>query len=138
MHSTQGTFSYLPALTDEQIALQVRYCLEHGWAISIEHTDDPHPRNIYWELWRLPIFDEHEPEPVLKELNQCRAEHPHDYVKLSALDRSKGRQTTALSFLVQRPEPEPGLRLERLDFQDRQLKYSLHTVSSSDHGKSGQ
>jgi ribulose-bisphosphate carboxylase small chain len=128
MHSTQGTFSYLPELTDEEIAMQVRYCLEHGWAISIEHTDDPHPRNIYWELWGLPIFDEVEPEPVLTVLNQCRVEHPDSYIKLSALDRSKGRQTTALSFLVQRPDPEPELRLDRLEFQDRQMKYSLHPV----------
>jgi ribulose-bisphosphate carboxylase small chain len=130
MHSTQGTFSYLPELTDEQIAMQVSYCLEHGWAISIEHTDDPHPRNIYWELWRLPIFDAQEAEPVLRELNRCREEHPRSYIKLSALDRSKGRQTTALSFLVQRPQPEPSLRLDRLDFQDRQIKYSLHPVSN--------
>jgi ribulose-bisphosphate carboxylase small chain len=138
MHSTQGTFSYLPELTDEQIARQVSYCLEHGWAISIEHTDDPHPRNIYWELWRLPIFDEEKPEPVLRELNQCRTEFPDDYIKISALDRSKGRQTTALSFLVQRPQPEPSLRLERLDSQDRQLKYSLHPVSANDHRHSEQ
>lgn len=138
MHSTQGTFSYLPELTDEQIAQQVRYCLEHGWAISIEYTGDPHPRNIYWELWRLPIFDEVDPDPVLRELNRCRTEHPSDYIKISALDRSKGRQTTALSFLVQRPEPEPALRLERLDFQDRQMKYSLHPVGAHDHGNSEQ
>ena len=43
MRITQGTFSYLPDLTDEQIAAQVRYALDHGWAISVEFTDDPHP-----------------------------------------------------------------------------------------------
>ena len=29
----------------------------HGWAMSIEYTDDPHPRNSYWEMWGLPVFD---------------------------------------------------------------------------------
>ena len=48
MRLTQGAFSYLPDLTDEQIKKQVQYCIKKGWAINIEWTDDPHPRNIYW------------------------------------------------------------------------------------------
>ena len=51
MRITQGTFSYLPDLTDEQIEAQLRYALRHGWAIMVEHTDDPHPRNALWEMW---------------------------------------------------------------------------------------
>ena len=57
MRITQGTFSYLPDFTDEEIKAEVRYCLDNGWAFSIEHTDDPHPRNAYWEMWGLPMFD---------------------------------------------------------------------------------
>ena len=57
MRITQGTFSFLPDLTDEQIAAQIRYALDHGWAMSVEHTDDPHPRNPYWEMWGTPLFD---------------------------------------------------------------------------------
>ena len=57
MRITQGTFSYLPDFTDEEISAQARYCLANGWAVSIEHTDDPHPRNAYWEMWGLPMFD---------------------------------------------------------------------------------
>ena len=41
MRITQGTFSFLPDFTDEQIAAQLRYALEHGWAMSVEYTDDP-------------------------------------------------------------------------------------------------
>ena len=33
MRITQGTFSYLPDLTDEQIEAQLRYALRNGWAI---------------------------------------------------------------------------------------------------------
>ena len=45
MRVTQGTFSFLPDFTDQQIHEQVQYCIDNGWALSIEHTDDPHPRN---------------------------------------------------------------------------------------------
>ena len=38
MRLTQGTFSYLPDFTDEQITSQIRYALDHGWAMSVEYT----------------------------------------------------------------------------------------------------
>ena len=57
MRVTQGCFSFLPDLTDEQISAQVQYCLGKGWAVNIEFTDDPHPRNTFWEMWGLPMFD---------------------------------------------------------------------------------
>lgn len=126
MHLTQGTFSYLPPLSDEEIVAQVRYCLDRGWSISIEFTDDPHPRNVYWDMWGMPMFDLVDPAPVLLELNNCRKEHAGAYVQVSAYDRSKGRQTTALSFIVNRPSSEPGFRIDRLEFADRQIKYGLH------------
>ena len=44
MRITQGTFSYLPELTDEEITSQLDYALGLGWALSVEFTDDPHPR----------------------------------------------------------------------------------------------
>lgn len=103
MKITQGTFSYLPDLTDEEIAAQVAYALGNGWAVSVEHTDDPRPRNNYWDMWGLPMFDLTDPAGVLIEVNECRAAFPGHYVKVSAYDARFGRQTTALSFLVNRP-----------------------------------
>jgi len=50
MRITQGTFSYLPDLTDEEITSQLDYALGNGWALSVEFTDDPHPRNNYWDM----------------------------------------------------------------------------------------
>ncbi|MER3451010.1 MAG: ribulose bisphosphate carboxylase small subunit, partial [Thermus sp.] len=32
MRITQGTFSYLPDLTDEEIRLQIEYIIKNGWA----------------------------------------------------------------------------------------------------------
>ena len=57
MKLRQGTFSFLPDLTDAQIHTQVQYCIDNGWAVSVEYTDDPHPRNTYWEMWGHPMFD---------------------------------------------------------------------------------
>ena len=57
MRITQGTFSFLPDLTDDEIKAQIRYAIANGWALAVEYTDDPHPRNSYWEMWDLPMFD---------------------------------------------------------------------------------
>ena len=104
MRLTQGTFSSLPDLTDEEIALQLRYALGNGWAVSVEFTGDPRPRNNYWDMWGLPMFDLRDPADVLREINECRAACPDRYIRVSAYDSRHGRQTTALSFLVNRPQ----------------------------------
>ena len=132
MRITQGTFSYLPDLTDEQIEAQLRYVLRNGWAIMVEHTDDPHPRNALWEMWGQPLFelDEGDVEIDMRELRAAREACPHEYVKVVAYDRSLGRQTTALSFIVGRPPLEPGFRLERQEKADRQIRYTLHAYAT--------
>ncbi len=123
MYLRQGTFSHLPELTDAEIGAQIRYALLNNWPVSIEYTDDPHPRNVYWEMWGLPLFDLDEPEGVLAEINACRATFPQHYIRVNAYDASYGRQTTALSFLVQRPAAEPGFRIARTEGADRQQRY---------------
>ena len=40
MKLRQGTFSFLPDLTDAEIHTQVQYCIDNGWAVSVEYTDD--------------------------------------------------------------------------------------------------
>jgi ribulose-bisphosphate carboxylase small chain len=129
-----GAFSYLPELTDDEIAAQVRYVLLNGWPVSIEYTDDPHPRNVYWEMWGLPMFDLDEPDGVLREISQCRAAFPHHYVRVQAYDARLGRQTTALSFLVQRPAHEPGFRLDRVEAEGRVQRYSVHAYATTAPG----
>jgi ribulose-bisphosphate carboxylase small chain len=134
MRITQGTFSFLPDFTDEQIAAQIRYALEHGWAMSVEYTDDPHPRNSYWEMWGRPLFDLEldDADVVLREVRACREAHPDHYVKLIAYDASRGRQTTALSIIVNRPADEPGFRLDRIEDNDRVVRYSLHAYAADE------
>jgi ribulose-bisphosphate carboxylase small chain len=132
MRITQGTFSYLPDLTDEQIEAQLRYALRNGWAISVEHTDDPHPRNALWEMWAPPQFDliEDDVPSVMSDIRAARDAWPHGYVKVVCYDRSLGRQTSALAFVVGRPGNEPGFRLERQEGPDRRVRYTLHSYAT--------
>jgi len=125
MYLRHGAFSYLPPLTDDEIAAQVRYALLRGWPVSIEHTDDPHPRNLYWNMWGLPLFDLDEPDGVLDQIRSCRSTFPEHYVRVLAYDAQLGRQTTALQFLVQRPTVEPDLELTRTEGADRRQTYGM-------------
>lgn len=130
MHLTQGTFSYLPALSDDQILAQIAYAILNDWSISVEFTDDPHPRNVYWEMWGLPLFDLSDPSVALAEVRSCREAHPNYYIKVNAYDRRQGRQTTALSFIVNRPSYEPGFAVERLESHDRTVRYTLRSYAA--------
>ena len=115
MRLTQGAFSFLPDLTDEQINKQVQYCIDKGWAVNIEWTDDPHPRNTYWDLWGLPLFDIKDPAAVMYELAECRKANPTGYIKMQAFDASIGTESCVHSFIVQRPAFEPGFMLQRME-----------------------
>lgn len=123
-HLTQGTFSFLPALTDDEIRLQIQYCLDKGWPMNVEFTDDPHPRNTYWDMWGLPMFDMMDPAGVMYEVQECRKAYPNHYIKISAYDRSKGRQTIGLSFIINRPAHDPGAMLTRQESHDRSIRYA--------------
>ncbi|MBO0772804.1 MAG: ribulose bisphosphate carboxylase small subunit [Actinobacteria bacterium] len=131
MRITQGTFSYLPDLTDDEIRAQIGYAIGQGWAVAVEFTDDPHPRNVLWEMWGLPMFGIVDPAAAMHEVSACRTAYPDHYVRVSAYDASLGRQTTALSFIVNRPAREPGFRLDRQEAADRRIRYSLHPYAAT-------
>ena len=130
MRITQGTFSFLPDLTDEQISAQIKYCIDNSWAVNVEYTDDPHPRNTYWEMWGLPMFDLKDPAGILFEVNECRKAFPNHYIRVSAFDDSHGVESLRLSFIVNRPSEEPGFRLEREDLRGRSMGYKLHAYAT--------
>ena len=125
MRLTQGTFSFLPDLNDEQIASQIDYCLRNGWSVGIEYTDDPHPRNSYWEMWKPPLFDVRDPAIIMADIQACRRAYPGHYIKVNGNDSTRGRETIALSFLVNRPRHEPGFRLDRQETAGRAIRYTI-------------
>jgi len=129
MKVTQGAFSFLPELTDVQIGKQIQYALDNAWPISIEYTYDPHPRNSYWEMFGLPMFDIHDAAAIMSEVARARTAEPNAYIKINAYDARYGRQTTALSFIVNRPPTEAGFRLERQGGSDRTQRYTISAYS---------
>jgi ribulose-bisphosphate carboxylase small chain len=126
---TQGAFSFLPDLTDEQIRKQVEYALSRGLAVSIEWTDDPHPRNTYWDMWGLPLFDCQDPAAVMYELTECRKLNPEGYIKMQCFDASRGVESCVLAFICSRPASEPGFYLSRTEGAGRFQKYSISTYT---------
>jgi ribulose-bisphosphate carboxylase small chain len=130
MRITQGCFSFLPDLTDDQILTQVQYCLDHGWAVNLEFTDDPHPRNTYWEMWGLPMFDIPDAKGVLLELESCRKIYGDRYIRLSAFDSSHGWESVRISFIVNRPKNEEGFRLDRSEAQGRVQRYATRAYAT--------
>jgi ribulose-bisphosphate carboxylase small chain len=125
MRITQGAFSFLPDLTDDEIRMQLDYCLDHGWAVAVEYTDDPHPRNTYWEMWGPPMFDLKDPAGVMDEIKACREANPQHYIRVNAFDATHGVESVALSFIVNRPDREPGFWLQRTGGPGREQRYGI-------------
>jgi ribulose-bisphosphate carboxylase small chain len=123
---TQGQFSFLPDLTDAEITLQIEYGLRRGYAWSVEYTDDPHPRNTYWEMFGMPMFDLEDAAGVLLEVNNCRKTFPRHYIRLMAFDSTRNIESIAMSFIVNRPENEPGFGLQRQEVNGRSQHYTIH------------
>lgn len=127
---TQGQFSFLPPLTDEQITKQIKYALGKGWAISVEYTDDPHPRNTYWEMFGAPMFDLKDPAGILMEINSCRKTFPNHYIRVMAFSSVRGVESPTMSYIVNRPKKEPGFGLVRQEVDGRNIRYTIHSYAT--------
>lgn len=127
---TQGQFSFLPELTDEQITAQIKWALKHNWAVSVEYTDDPHPRNTYWEMFGMPMFDLKDPAGILMEINSCRETFPNHYIRVMAFNSTRGGESPAMSFMVNRPKTEPGLGLIRQESDGRRIRYTVRSYAT--------
>ena len=127
---TQGQFSFLPELSDEEITLQVQYGLDKGYAWSVEYTDDPHPRNTYWEMFGMPLFDLKDAAAILSLIDECRKTFPRHYIRVMAFNATRGIESPAMSFLVNRPASEPGFRLDRREERGRIQRYAITSYAT--------
>jgi len=127
---TQGQFSFLPELTDAQITQQIEYALKNSWAVGVEYTDDPHPRNTYWEMYGNPMFDLKDPAGILLEINNCRKTFPNHYIRVTAFDATRGVESPTMSYIVNRPKSEPGFALIRQEVDGRNIRYTIHSYAT--------
>ena len=130
MRLTQGQFSFLPDLTDEEINKQIGYALAQGWAVAVESTDDPHPRNTYWEMWGQPMFDIADAAGVMMEVKSCRKANPNKYIKVLAFDNNRGFETIRMSFIINRPANESGFELVRAEGPARNVNYTIRSYAT--------
>jgi len=132
---TQGNFALLPDLSDDQIKKQIEYAIKAKFAVAIEYTDDPHPRNCYWEMWGLPLFDVPDAATIMYELAECRKAHPSVYIKINAFNNQRSVESTSMSFIVQRPALEPGFYLSRQEGKGRNIIYTLQSYAVQSAGE---
>ncbi|CAL8462437.1 g1970 [Coccomyxa elongata] len=122
------TFSYLPPLTDDQIAKQVDYIIRQGWTPCLEFSrpegayvkDIANIRyggsancgyydNRYWAMYKLPMFGCTDASQVLAEIQNATKSFPDSYVRMAAFDAVRQVQTVAV--LVHRPATANDYRL---------------------------
>jgi ribulose-bisphosphate carboxylase small chain len=90
------TFSYLPAMTPQQIRKQVEYIVARGWNPALEHTEPEHAAGSYWYMWKLPMFGERSVERILAEAEACHRANPGHHVRLIGYDNLRQTQGTAM------------------------------------------
>jgi ribulose-bisphosphate carboxylase small chain len=83
-----------------------------------------HPRNTYWDMYGMPMFDLQDAAGVLMEVTGCRKAFPNHYIRLMAFDSTRGIESIAMSFIVNRPKVEPGFMLERQEVGGRSMRYT--------------
>ncbi|GBG63284.1 hypothetical protein CBR_g37370 [Chara braunii] len=106
------TLSYLPPLSDVQIAKQIQYLLNKGWIPTVEfdevgdisRTNGDWPTYYdgrYWTMWKLPMFGCTDPAQVLTEIQQCKTEYPKAFIRVIGFDNM--RQVQCAGFIVHKP-----------------------------------
>merc|ERR1719161_3385684 len=91
--------SYLPPLSDADIAKQVDYLVGNGWSPCIEFASQEEAdtnqlffagpalyENRYWTMWKLPLFGCQSGDEVLKEIALCQEEYPGCRVRVAGFD----------------------------------------------------
>ncbi|HEY6897341.1 MAG TPA: ribulose bisphosphate carboxylase small subunit [Rhodocyclaceae bacterium] len=94
------TFSYLPAMSPEQIRKQVAYLVSKGLNPAIEHVEPENAFDHYWYMWKLPMFGETDVDAILAEAEACHKANPDNHVRLVGYDNFK--QTKGAEMVVYR------------------------------------
>ncbi|CAN6444966.1 unnamed protein product [Victoria cruziana] len=106
------TLSYLPPLSDEQLAKEVEYLLRMKWIPCLEFSDvgvvyrehgslPTYYDGRYWTMWKLPMFGCTDAGQVLRELAEVKKEYPNCYVRIIGFDNV--RQVQCISFIAYKP-----------------------------------
>merc|ERR1712130_429223 len=105
--------SYLPPLSDEDIAKQVVYLVNQGWSPMVEFSSQELADTTqlffagpalyegrYWTMWKLPLFGCSDPQEVITEIEECQKEYPGCRVRVVGFDRV--RQVQMAGFIARK------------------------------------
>jgi ribulose-bisphosphate carboxylase small chain len=81
-------------------------------------------------MFGMPMFDLKDAAGVLMELQSCRNTFPNHYIRLMAFDSTRGVESIAMSFIVNRPPHESGFGLVRQEAEGRRLHYTVHSYAT--------
>ncbi|KAL9812422.1 putative ribulose-bisphosphate carboxylase [Arabidopsis thaliana] len=107
------TLSYLPDLSDVELAKEVDYLLRNKWIPCVEfelehgfvyreHGNTPgYYDGRYWTMWKLPLFGCTDSAQVLKEVEECKKEYPGAFIRIIGFDNT--RQVQCISFIAYKP-----------------------------------
>merc|ERR1712151_50257 len=105
------TLSYLPPLTNDDIAKQITFMIKNHWTPCLEVSDDgdiylntamgpTYYDNRYWSLYKLPMFGCTDSNEVVREIEACKREFPQAKVRVIGFDPV--RQVQTVSFIVRK------------------------------------
>ncbi|KDP29409.1 hypothetical protein JCGZ_18330 [Jatropha curcas] len=104
------TLSYLPPLSQDQLAKEVHYLLrmdrvpclefelEHGFVYRENHRSPGYYDGRYWTMWKLPMFGCTDSAQVLKELEEAKTAYPNSFIRIIGFDNK--RQVQCISFIA--------------------------------------
>ncbi len=78
----------------------------------------------------MPMFDMKDPAGILLEINDCRKAFPNYYIRVMASDATRGTESQKMSYIVNRPDSEPGYRLVREERDGRCQGYTILPYST--------
>eukprot|EP00894_Picocystis_sp_ML_P001213 jgi/Pico_ML_1/51730/g296.t1 len=106
------TLSYLPDLSEADMAKQIDYLIRMGWIPCIEISDQCGVFRVnnrspgyydgrYWTMYKLPMYGCTDSSQVLEEINNAKKEFPQCFVRVLGFDNI--RQVQCASFIVHKP-----------------------------------
>jgi ribulose-bisphosphate carboxylase small chain len=126
---TQGQFSFLPDLTDEEITLQIEYGLQ-GLRLERRVHRRPAPaQHLLGDVRHADVRPAGRGRRAdgTEELPQ---DLPQPLHPLMAFDSTRGVESIAMSFIVNRPANEPGFGLVRQEINGRSMRYTVHSYAT--------
>jgi ribulose-bisphosphate carboxylase small chain len=66
----------------------------------------------------------------MMEIEDCRQTYPYHYIRVMAFSSNRGVESPTMSFIVNRPEKEPGFGLIRQETEGRCMRYTIQSYAA--------